>query len=85
MNSSSSPGTAGKSPAFQPALACSMRSLRLDTKFHSMKRGVIFSPPIMAMRDSLAASSTTPGSEENTAIACSGMTVSRALRLPLAT
>jgi len=33
MNSISSPGTLPKWPAFHSALACSMRSLREDTKF----------------------------------------------------
>ena len=32
-------------PAFQSALASSMRSLRDDTKFHQMKRGPTGSPP----------------------------------------
>ena len=36
MNSISSPGTFSKWPAFQSALACSMRSLREETKFHQM-------------------------------------------------
>ena len=36
MNSISSPGTLSKWPAFQSALACSMRSLRDETKFHQM-------------------------------------------------
>jgi len=35
MNSLSSPTTFGKRPSFQSALACSIRSLRLDTKFQS--------------------------------------------------
>ena len=48
MNSISSPGTLSKWPAFQSALACSMRSLRDDTKFHQMWRGPsIGAPPTM--------------------------------------
>ena len=39
MNSISSPGTLPKWPAVHSALACSMRSLRDDTKFHQMWRG----------------------------------------------
>ena len=38
MNSVS-PGTAAKQPAFQSALACSMRSCELETKFHQICRG----------------------------------------------
>ncbi len=48
MNSISSPGTLPKWPAFHSALACSMRSLREDTKFHQMWRGPsIGAPPTM--------------------------------------
>src|SRR6185436_20478024 len=48
MNSISSPGTFSKWPAFQSALACSMRSLRDETKFHQMWRGPsIGAPPRM--------------------------------------
>ena len=36
MNSSASPGTVSKRPAFHSALACSMRSFREETKFHQM-------------------------------------------------
>ena len=39
MNSAVSPGTMSKRPAFQSALAASMRSLREETKFHQMWRG----------------------------------------------
>ena len=45
MNSVS-PGTAGNRPSFQSALACSIRSFELETKFHQMCRGPsIGSPP----------------------------------------
>ena len=43
--------------ARQSALACSIRSLRDDTKFQSMKRGPIDAPPVhahMAVHDKLA-------------------------------
>ena len=56
MNSLSSPGTVSKRPAFQSALACSMRSLREETKFHQMCRGPsIAAPPTSTTRASLAA------------------------------
>ena len=56
MNSLSSPGTVSKRPAFQSALACSMRSLREETKFHQMWRGPsIAAPPTSTTRASLAA------------------------------
>ena len=45
MNSISSPGTLSKWPAFQSALACSMRSLREETKFHQMWRGPSMGAP----------------------------------------
>src|SRR5262252_4713079 len=46
MNSTSSPGTRSKRAAFQSFLACSMRSLREETKFHQMWRGPsIVAPP----------------------------------------
>src|SRR5690606_42089809 len=38
-------------PARQSALACSMRSLRDDTKFQSMKRGPTGSPPMATSTD----------------------------------
>src|SRR5258705_551225 len=44
MNSLS-PGTASKRPAFQSALACSMRSWREETKFHQMWRGAAPAAP----------------------------------------
>jgi len=44
----SSPGTLPKWPAAHSAFACSMRSLRDDTKFHQMCRGPsIGAPPTM--------------------------------------
>jgi hypothetical protein len=51
MNSSASPGTVSKRPAFQSALACSIRSGRDETKFHQMWRGPsIVSPPTSTIR-----------------------------------
>ena len=56
MNSISSPGTLPKWPAFHSALACSMRSLREETKFHQMWRGPsIGAPPRMTKCASVAA------------------------------
>ena len=56
MNSLSSPGTLSKRPSFQSALACSMRSLREETKFHQMWRGPsIAAPPSSVSRASLTA------------------------------
>ena len=50
MNSVS-PGTKSKRPAFQSALAWSMRSLREETKFHQMWRGPsMAAPPTTASR-----------------------------------
>ena len=45
MNSLSSPGTVSKRASFQSAFACSMRSLREDTKFHQMWRGPSMAAP----------------------------------------
>ena len=45
MNSISSPGTLPKWPAFHSALACSIRSLREETKFHQMWRGPSIGAP----------------------------------------
>ena len=56
MNSFSSPGTVSKRPSFQSAFACSIRSLRDETKFHQMWRGPsIAAPPTSAMRASTGA------------------------------
>ena len=56
MNSISSPGTLPKWPAVHSALACSMRSLRDETKFHQMWRGPsIGAPPTMTKCVSVAA------------------------------
>src|SRR5258706_134389 len=50
MNSVS-PGTPAKRPAFQSALASSMRSLREETKFHQIWRGPSSTaPPSSTMR-----------------------------------
>src|SRR5215470_4986268 len=45
MNSISSPGTLPKWPAAHSALACSMRSLREETKFHQICRGPSMAAP----------------------------------------
>jgi hypothetical protein len=51
MNSSASPGTVSKRPAFQSAFACSIRLGREETKFHQMWRGPsMVSPPTNAIR-----------------------------------
>src|SRR5580658_3189109 len=56
MNSAVSPGTMSKRPAFQSALAASMRSWREETKFHQMWRGPsMAAPPTMTKWASLAA------------------------------
>src|SRR4029077_17667979 len=56
MNSVVSPGTISKRPAFQSALAASMRSLREETKFHQMWRGPsMAAPPTTTTWASLAA------------------------------
>src|SRR5205085_2802174 len=56
MNSLSSPGTISKRRAFHSALACSMRSLREETKFHQMWRGPsIAAPPRRTTRAVVAA------------------------------
>src|SRR6185312_5872293 len=68
MNSISSPGTLPKWPAFHSALACSMRSLRDDTKFHQMWRGPsIGAPPTMTKCASLAALEFVAGDVERAA------------------
>ncbi|CFN78261.1 Uncharacterised protein [Bordetella pertussis] len=65
MNSVSSPGTTWpKRFLVQSSLACSMRSLLLETKFHQMKRGPSRgSPPTSAMRAAVCARivTATPG------------------------
>src|SRR4029077_4640773 len=56
INSLSSPGTVSKRASFQSALACSMRSLRDETKFHQMWRGPsMLAPPSSTTRASFTA------------------------------
>src|SRR5215471_2804857 len=50
MNSISSPGTLPKWPAAHSALACSIRSLREETKFHQMCRGPSMGAPPRIIR-----------------------------------
>src|SRR5215210_8847339 len=55
MNSRS-PGTLANRAAFHSALACSIRSMREETKFHQMWRGPsIGSPPSIMKRASVRA------------------------------
>jgi hypothetical protein len=53
-----SPGTLAKRPAFQSALACSMRALDDDTKFHQMWRG----PSMVAPPSSISFAPSAPAS-----------------------
>jgi hypothetical protein len=55
-------------PPFQSALACSMRSLDDDTKFHSMKRSPTGSPPSSMTMAGTTAVKTTGGPGLNTGI-----------------
>src|ERR1700752_3084725 len=64
---SASPGTGAKRPAFQSALACSMRSRELETKFHQRYRGPSSgSPPSNSKRTAEAALTRIVSPDENT-------------------
>ena len=79
MNSISSPGTLPKWPAFHSAFACSMRSLRDDTKFHQMWRGPsIGAPPQITRCASVTAFTVNLSPGLNTR-SCPGANVSPAI------